>query len=907
MTTQPEQLGYLLTAYVEETLTEEGRLWVEAQLAHTPQLQEQLDAIRALRTALIGHLPPAPAQLSAAHRAQLHSHAASRTSRSRWLSRPLFAALAALVMAVVGFLVLTMTFPRSRGDAAADPDVSSLVAASAPSDGRMRAVTMERKLSGGVGYDQDEAAEDGERPTQTKSEELRLITLDNTQHPIDARQSTPHQAGAGSGEVMEAMVPAAAPAAPAATAFSAEDIEWTDRAKGLSDQVAQNGVDAKSELPQSGATPQVPSPAPQATPVAQQQSDVPDSPVDDDKRVQGAPDANDRMRSREIDQHLARPANGPSAPWTVNRSPAEAAACAALPAGLAAAGDRSQPNTVGVSYGYQMPVQRGTALLIAPAPQGGISDRDLLQQFQATSPTATDGAAAERLAQLQPGAALQVNDQSYGQALLAAARRSGLQLRFEDRGCRLHAQAVPLDPTALYGWDAALFTRTFETAPMQDCARAPRLTFALDSDTSSFVMARSRLGQHQLPDPRSIQPEQFINAMPLDYPPASGAATFTLYAEAGPSPFALGALAPRTQLLALGVVTRAPLPDERRPLDLVVAVDCSGSMARPGSLDRIQLALHELAAQLHPDDQLTIVRFSDQAAVALPTTAGDQLPRIDAAISALRCGGSTNGAEGLLLAYQLIAEHHQGGIEHRVLFATDGATLQGPAAGRLWQRLAGYQADGIALMVVGCGGDDRQQRALQDLADHAHGQHVYLASDDQARQLAHGPLLPEHLQILARDAKVQVTWNPQRVASARLIGYEQRRLHDADFRHDDVAAGELSHEVQVTALFEIVLTPGATGPLGQAAVRCFDTRWQEIREQAFPLPGSLLAPVASPRLELCACAAQLAELLQQGWWSNVRCATWTALGEHLRALPTSDAVRTLLEMTETAGSLVSAR
>jgi len=907
MNTPPDQLGYLLTAYVEETLTDEGRQWVEAQLLQKPQLQDQLEAIRALRTALIGHLPSAPEELSSARRAQLQAYAASRPSRSRWLSRRRLAAVAARMMAVIGVYYLSPVFNRSRDGSGGDLGQAPVFQSFAENDGRGagRAALNDRKLVAEVDYDQEQGGadrprEEAESPTESSEVMTRPATV-NKKQPVYSGYGANGTSSAG-------VLPpdATAPAAPAPPSVALAINEINEDVP--SDQFAGKRA-ADQEVTQNILLLQTPDAAPvpgaKAVKTAQEPLTADDNGFDQESR----PVTPEPIAKVEHDMEMvADSATGASAlvasPWHLEPT-------APRQRDLDKDVGRDQPTTPGASalqmWGMSSAGLSGARRLIAPAPQGGISDRDLLQQFQSTGPAASDGEAAQRLACLPPGAPLQVNDQSYGQALLAAARRNGLQLRFEDGGCRLHAQAVPLDPTALYGWDATLFARTFETSPMQEVARSPRLTFALDSDTSSFAMARSRLEHDQLPDPRSIQPEQFINAMPLDYPPATGAATFTLYAEAGPSPFAVGALAPRTALLALGVVTRAPAPDERRPLDLVVAVDCSGSMARPGSLDRIQLALHEMAAQLRADDQLTIVRFSDQAAVALPATAGNQVARIDAAISGLRCGGSTNGAEGLMLAYQLAAEHLQGGSEHRVLFATDGATLQGPAATRVWERLAGYQADGIALMVVGCGGDDRQQRALQDLADHAHGQHVYLASDDQARELARGPLLPGHLQILARDAKVQVTWNPQRVAYARLIGYEQRRLQDADFRRNDVAAGELAHEVQVTALFEIVLTEGSTGPLGAAAVRCFDTRWQAVREQAFPLPGSLLAPLDSPRLELCACAAQLAELLQHGWWSNVRCASWPTLVSHLETLPTNDTVRAMLEMSQTACSLETGR
>ena len=119
------------------------------------------------------------------------------------------------------------------------------------------------------------------------------------------------------------------------------------------------------------------------------------------------------------------------------------------------------------------------------------------------------------------------------------------------------------------------------------------------------------------------------------------------------------------------------------------------------------------------------------------------------------------------------------------------------------------------------------------------------------------------------------------------IGYDQRRLATKDFRNNAVDAGELSQDTQVTALFEVLLVDGGTGQLGTAAVRYHDTRRQQVRELACPLPGSILASQPSDRLRLLACAAATAEWLQRGWWSNVHLITPTEIATQLGRCPQS--------------------
>ncbi len=452
----------------------------------------------------------------------------------------------------------------------------------------------------------------------------------------------------------------------------------------------------------------------------------------------------------------------------------------------------------------------------------------------------------------------------------------------------------PLDPTATFGLAKADFKKAFGTVPMAATADTATLTFAFTADTATFDRARAQLRRGQAVEANAIQAEHFINAVPAGYPAASGPEAFNLYAEAGPSPFAAGSLAPRTALVCVGAVARPAGSDERRPLALTLAIDCSGSMAQPGGLERIRTGLNELFARLGADDSVAIVAFGDRARVVLPATPGAERARIAAAVAGLQTGGSTNAAEGLSLAYQLAAESAKPGRESRVLLATDGATLTGgvssavgstsanAAAEPILARIAADRARGITLIVVGCGTQQHEQpqqtEATMDvLAAKGDGQHYYVGSDDEARQLFSDKLVPAKLGVLARDAKVQVTWNPQRVTHARLIGFESRRLSAQDFRNDRVDAGEIAHDTQATALFEVILAEGGSGPLGTAAVRYFDTRLNQVRELACPLPGSLVHSRVSPRLRLMACSADLADLLGRTWWANQRCATYAGL------------------------------
>ncbi len=355
--------------------------------------------------------------------------------------------------------------------------------------------------------------------------------------------------------------------------------------------------------------------------------------------------------------------------------------------------------------------------------------------------------------------------------------------------------------------------------------------------------------------------------------------------------------------MALGIVTRAAAPGERRGVHVSVACDSSGSMGRAGGLARARLVLGALARSLGPDDTLALVRFADQAVIALPATPGSDQARIAAAMGTLEAHGATDVDEGLELAFQLAAEDDAQATERRVILLTDGATPSAEHRERILAIIAACRARGVMLSVVGCGSNDREERALQGFADRAHASVAILPSDADAQDYAQRALVPAQLQVLARDTKVQVRWNPARVAYARLVGYEKHRLSTADFRNETVAAAVIAPESQVTALFELVLTDAQSGQLGDAAVRCFDTRAAAVHEQDFPIPGATLAATASPRLTTIACAAQLGELLGRTWWSNRALASWQGLERTLEAQPDSVANRLILIMAEQAQHL----
>ena len=442
---------------------------------------------------------------------------------------------------------------------------------------------------------------------------------------------------------------------------------------------------------------------------------------------------------------------------------------------------------------------------------------------------------------------------------LRTARTAGRQLVLQD-GQAVERAPIPLDPADLGGLDAAAFTRRWGAVPMLPVAVRADQTFALNADTALVDQFERLLRAGTLPDPDLVRPEQFVNAMPADHPAPTGEPV-ALYAEAAPHPLIDDG---RTLLVAVTAVTRAPTPGERRPMNLVVCLDASGSMTGDG-LARAAAEIRGLLAAAKPEDRIGIVTFADRGRVLVAPGAatGDRVAALSAALARVEPQATTDVVDGLRLAYRLAADGAAPDRASLVLLLTDGATLAPALVDDAVAAVGAFRGRGIQLVAGVVGAEPAQPLAIQRLAERGDGRVVDLARSPLG-------LVPERLAALVADAKCQVVWNPDRVAQARLVGYREHRLKAEDFRNDAVDAAEIAADTRVTALFEIVPVEGGSGPFGTARVRYRDLREQRIVEQALPLGGTILARQPSPQLRLWAVAAATGEWLERGWWSNAR-------------------------------------
>jgi len=331
--------------------------------------------------------------------------------------------------------------------------------------------------------------------------------------------------------------------------------------------------------------------------------------------------------------------------------------------------------------------------------------------------------------------------------------------------------------------------------------KEPLSTFALDVDNASYTNVRRFLNEGQLPPRDAVRVEEMLNYFryQLPAPAASSPDPVRISAELSECPWALGHQLARIGIQAKNIET-ARLP----PANLVFLVDVSGSMDEPDRLPLVQAGLKLLVRQLRPQDYVALVAYAGAAGLVLPPTAGNKQAAILDAIDRLQAGGSTAGGAGLRLAYSVARQNFLKEGNNRVILATDGDFNVGESSDAAMEQLIVQQREtGVFLTVLGCGRGNLRDSRMELLADKGNGNYAYLDNLDEARRT----LVAQFggtLFTVAKDVKLQVEFNPARVASYRLIGYENRLLANEDFNNDRKDAGELGAGHTVTALYELV-------------------------------------------------------------------------------------------------------
>ncbi len=327
----------------------------------------------------------------------------------------------------------------------------------------------------------------------------------------------------------------------------------------------------------------------------------------------------------------------------------------------------------------------------------------------------------------------------------------------------------------------------------------PLSTFSIDVDAASYSNVRRFLENGKLPPAGAVRTEEMINYFKYDYPQPTGKDPFSINTELSECPWNKD-----NKLLLIGLQGKE-IPTESLPAsNLVFLIDVSGSMMGENRLPLVKKSLKLLIDQLREKDVISIVVYAGSTGIVLNAASGDNKETIKNAIDKLEAGGSTAGGAGIQLAYKLAYKNFRKAGNSRVILCTDGDFNVGASSNDELIRIIEMEREkGIYLTILGYGMGNYKDNKMQLLADKGNGNHAYIDGLNEAKKV----LVNEFggtLFTIAKDVKLQVEFNPEKIAGYRLIGYENRLLNKEDFNDDKKDAGELGSGHTVTALYEII-------------------------------------------------------------------------------------------------------
>ena len=353
----------------------------------------------------------------------------------------------------------------------------------------------------------------------------------------------------------------------------------------------------------------------------------------------------------------------------------------------------------------------------------------------------------------------------------------------------------------------------------KDTVQNPLSTFSIDVDTASYSNVRRYLNMNQIPPKDAVRIEEMINYFSYDYPDPAGEHPFSITTETGPCPWNN-----QNRLVHIGLQGKKLDYEHLNPANLVFLIDSSGSMQASNKLPLLKKSLKLLLNELGEKDRIAIVAYAGSAGLVLPATPATQKDRIIAALDGLTAGGFTAGGEGIRLAYDIAKRNLISTGNNRVILATDGDFNVGVSStSELVRLIEEKRKDGIYLTILGFGMGNYKDGRMEQISNAGNGNYFYIDTIREAEKV----FVREkraNMFTIAGDVKIQVEFNPTKVAAWRLIGYENRVMAKEDFVDDSKDAGELGAGHTVTALYEIVPPDAKTGASPPAPLKYQETR-----------------------------------------------------------------------------------
>jgi Ca-activated chloride channel family protein len=413
-----------------------------------------------------------------------------------------------------------------------------------------------------------------------------------------------------------------------------------------------------------------------------------------------------------------------------------------------------------------------------------------------------------------------------------------------------------------------MFFKNYGVNPFVDTEDDHLSTFATDVDTGSYTVVRGYLHDGHLPPEKAVRVEEFVNYFNYGYV-APQEDTFAVYAEAAPWRFGTGRK--NSYLLRLGLKGKQVSDENRKPAILTFVIDVSGSMKRENRLGLVKRSLRMLVERLREEDRIGIAVYGSRGRKEMDHRGLYDKAEILAVIESLEAGGSTCAEEGIRIGYEMAENAYRRGYINRIILCSDGVANVGRTGpDDILEIIKKKVEKGITLSAIGFGMGNYNDVLLERLGDKGNGHYVYIDTIAEARRVFEDNLTGT-LQVIGRDVKIQVDFNPEVVRSYRLIGYENRDVPDEKFRDDKYDGGEIGAGHSVTALYELKLWPDREGTVATTYVRYKHADTSAVTEFKSPIAVEDFNKSfrsSSSEFKLAAAVTEFAEILRKSYWAK---------------------------------------
>ncbi len=389
-------------------------------------------------------------------------------------------------------------------------------------------------------------------------------------------------------------------------------------------------------------------------------------------------------------------------------------------------------------------------------------------------------------------------------------------------------------------------------------------TFAIDVDTASYTWMRKAILSNLIPDKSSVRTEEYINYFDYNYPQPDSENKFSISTDL--------VKIKNTNILKVALQGKKIDNTQRKNAHLTLVIDISGSMNQENRLNLVKQSAKILTNSLTDKDYLSIVVYGANARSVIQYSNNKE--KIIESIDSLQTEGSTNTEAGLNLGYKIAKENYKAGYINKVILCSDGFANTGVTSpDGLLSKIRQDAISGISLSTIGFGMGNYNDVLMEQLADKGDGSYSYVDDINEANRIF-AQNLTSTLQTIAKDTKVQLSFNPQVVSEYRLIGYENRDISDNDFRNDNVDAGEVGSDQKVTALYEIKLKNETknTDEICNVFLRYKDIdQNQTVKEINKSVQLSQLKDIEISDIstKTAVATAIYAEILKSGYWSQI--------------------------------------